>query len=61
MAETLLARYRVCKLEPPGGCGDVAAQEAGSHEKRKGTRKMTIQAASHGEFDQPKKKSGYDR
>ena len=61
MAETLLARYRLRKLQPPGGCGDIAAQQAGSNEKRKGSGKMAIQAARHGELEQPKNKSGHDR
>ena len=57
----LLLRYPMCELDPPGRCGDIAAQQAGGNKKSDSDVKRTIQAARHGQLDQPQDKNDRDR
>ena len=57
----LLLRYPMRELDPPGRRGDIAAQQTGGNKKSDSDVKRTIQAARHGQFDQPQDKNDRDR
>src|ERR1035441_8957152 len=57
----LLLRYPMRELDPPGRRGDIAAQQTGGKKKSDSDVKRTIQAARHGQLDQPQDKNDRDR
>ncbi len=61
VSPALLLRYPMRELDPPGRRGDIAAQQTGGNKKSDSDVKRTIQAARHGQLDQPQDKNDRDR
>lgn len=57
----LLLRHPMREQDPPGPRGDIAAQQTGGNKKSDSNVKRTIQAARHGQLDQPQDKNDRDR